>query len=87
LPIRACLYLGGGVAAVSLAYLCWVIARALSGDTPVTGWSSLAALVTFFGGLIVLVLGVIGEYVWQIAAATRRRPNAIVEWVRLARDS
>ncbi|MFN0044655.1 MAG: glycosyltransferase family 2 protein [Alphaproteobacteria bacterium] len=84
LPLRGCLYLGGTVSAASFVYLARIVVLSLSGETVVIGWSSLAALITFFGGLSVLILGILGEYVWQIVAATRKRPHAMVDWVRPA---
>jgi len=51
------------------------------GDIPVPGFSTLVALVTFLLGLIILMLGVIGEYLWRIFDESNGRPEAVVDEV------
>jgi len=48
---------------------------------PVRGFSTIVALVTFLLGLIILMLGVIGEYLWRVFDATNGRPDAVVKEV------
>jgi dolichol-phosphate mannosyltransferase len=50
----------------------------MAGDTPFTGWAPLMIVILFVGGLIMIMLGVIGEYVWRINEEVRKRPNYIV---------
>jgi dolichol-phosphate mannosyltransferase len=45
----------------------------------VPGFASLVALITFLQGVIILMLGVIGEYLWRIFDETNKRPETVVE--------
>ena len=55
----------------------------IAGDSPFTGWAPLMVAVLVVGGLIMLMLGVIGEYVWRINEEVRKRPNYVVREKRL----
>jgi hypothetical protein len=69
------------VSLASFIYGAAVIVAALVGDIPVPGFPTLAALVTFLLGIIILMLGVIGEYLWRVFDETNRRPEAVVDEV------
>ncbi|MGE0040298.1 MAG: glycosyltransferase family 2 protein [Vicinamibacterales bacterium] len=78
-PIRALSLVGATVALVGLAYAAFVVIRfAVLGDG-VSGWPSLMTVLLVVGGLNLLALGLIGEYVWRILDETRRRPLYQVE--------
>ncbi len=49
---------------------------------PIAGWSSLMCLVLFSTGLILLMLGMLGEYVWRTLDASRNRPPFIIDEVK-----
>jgi polyisoprenyl-phosphate glycosyltransferase len=55
-----------------------VIFNAINGD-PVQGWSSLMVVVLVVGGLQMMMMGVLGEYLWRALDESRRRPRYIVE--------
>ncbi len=78
-PIRLISAVGAIVSAVSFAYGAAVVVAALLGDIPVVGFSTIVALVTFLLGLIILMLGVIGEYLWRVFDESNRRPEAVVD--------
>ena len=80
-PIRAISAVGVAVSLTSFAYGAVVVIAALLGDIPVPGFSTLVALVTFLLGLIILMLGIIGEYLWRIFDESNRRPEAVVDEV------
>jgi glycosyltransferase involved in cell wall biosynthesis len=80
-PIRAISAVGVIVSLASFIYGAAVIVAALVGDIPVPGFPTLAALVTFLLGIIILMLGVIGEYLWRVFDETNRRPEAVVDEV------
>lgn len=80
-PIRAISAVGAIVSLASFLYGAAVVVAALVGDIPVPGFSTLVALVTFLLGLIILMLGVIGEYLWRIFDESNRRPEAVVDEV------
>ena len=73
-PIRALSLLGAAVALAGLAYAVFVFARFALFGGGATGWPSLMTAVLVLGGLNLLALGLIGEYMWRILDETRRRP-------------
>lgn len=79
LPLRIWTYLGAVVALLAIAYAMFLIIYTLvtGGDTP--GYASLMVAVLFLGGLNLLSLGMIGEYLGRVAIEVRGRPLYIVE--------
>jgi dolichol-phosphate mannosyltransferase len=73
LPIRVMTYLGVLIAAAGCLYTGVVIVNACAGQTP-QGWASLMAVVVLLGGLQLLMMGVLGEYLWRSLEESRRRP-------------
>ena len=80
-PIRMISLIGLVVAVVSLGYGSTVLVTALLGDTQVPGFAALATLISFLLGLIIVMLGVIGEYLWRIADESNRRPDSVIDEV------
>lgn len=75
---------GVGIVMALLAFI-WIIAvviEFISIGTPVKGWSTLMCLVLFSAGMILLMLGVLGEYLWRTLDATRNRPVFIIEKIK-----
>lgn len=79
LPLRALSALGLLVACASFAYGSLIGLNALRGVRPVPGFATLAVSVSFFSGLVLVMLGVIGEYVWRIYDEVSRKPETVVE--------
>ena len=62
---------------LSLAGIIWsIVAHFLS--YTVAGWSSIIAIICFFGGIQILCIGVIGEYIGKIYMETKARPRYII---------
>ena len=78
-PLRTAIHLGGFVTAVSFAYALWVLTEAIIHDNPVPGYVTLMCGVLFLGGLQLLFLGVIGEYVGRIYYESKRRPHFLIK--------
>lgn len=78
-PIRAMSLIGVFTAISSFIYLVIILINKLFHNIPITGWSSLIVVVLFIGGIQMLMLGVIGEYLWRTNESTKRRPNFIIE--------
>ncbi len=76
-PIRLVTTLGFIVTLISFVGIIWSIIGYFIGTT-VSGWSSLVAIVCFLGGIQLLSLGIIGEYVGKIYLETKRRPRFII---------
>jgi glycosyltransferase involved in cell wall biosynthesis len=77
-PLRAALNLGFVVSAVSFMFGIWSVVVKLSGLYEVPGWTSIVVVTTFIGGVQLIVLGVIGEYIGDIHAEVKRRPLYVV---------
>lgn len=78
LPIRAAAVLGTMLSGLSALYACIAIAAYFIQDFVAPGWTSLLAVVGFVGGLQLLFLGLIAEYVGQIFDEVKGRPRYIV---------
>ncbi len=79
-PIKMAFTLGILAFIVSLAMLIYCIIQRILGDT-VSGWASLGTSIWAIGGLQLLMIGVVGEYVGKIYLETKHRPKFIVESV------
>ena len=77
-PIRAITRLGFLISSLSLAVLMWIFYKYFTGGV-VIGWSSILASLWFLGGLILVSVGIVGEYVGKNYLETKRRPRFIVE--------
>ncbi|MEO6255754.1 MAG: glycosyltransferase family 2 protein [Sphingomicrobium sp.] len=77
-PLRIWSYLGGIVALLALGYSVFVIVRTLVSGVQVPGYASLMVAVLFLGGLQLLSLGILGEYVGRILVESKRRPLYVV---------
>ena len=79
-PIRMVFSLGVVVFLVSLVMLIYALAAKLTGHTS-AGWTSLMGSIWLIGGIQLLSLGVVGEYVGKIYKETKHRPRFIIESV------
>jgi glycosyltransferase involved in cell wall biosynthesis len=77
-PIRFMSYVGFAVSFSGFVYSGVVIFTALRGS-PVQGWASLMVVVLVVGGIQMLMMGVLGEYLWRALDESRRRPKFIIE--------
>ncbi len=77
-PLKLATYIGVSISAVSFLYLLVVICQKLFTDTTVQGWASLVAISLFFNGVILIVLGIIGEYIRRIYDEAKGRPIYII---------
>jgi polyisoprenyl-phosphate glycosyltransferase len=78
LPIRLMAMVGIFVALVGFLYAILVSIIALSGRPP-QGWSSLMVIVLVVGGIQMVMMGILGEYLWRALDETRRRPRYLIE--------
>jgi glycosyltransferase involved in cell wall biosynthesis len=78
LPLRVATWLGLGTAAFALLYGGWVVLKALLYGNPVPGYPSLMTVILLLGGVQLITLGVIGEYLGRIFNETKGRPLYIV---------
>ena len=79
-PLRLISQLGGTVCFISIVMFVWCILQHFAGKT-IVGWSSIMVSIWFLGGVQLICLGVIGEYIGKIYGETKHRPRYIIESV------
>jgi polyisoprenyl-phosphate glycosyltransferase len=78
-PLRIVTAIGAVVALTSFAFGIVIVVSALFKGSPVPGFPSLAALVSFLSGTSLFVSALIGEYVWRIFDQVNQRPESVIE--------
>lgn len=78
LPIRFISLAGFVTAALGVLYSITIVASWMMHSTPFSGWAPLMIAVLVVGGLIMVMLGIIGEYIWRIYDEVRKKPNYVV---------
>lgn len=78
-PLRMATYTGVFVAFVAFAYLLFIFFNTVFNGNPTAGWSSMVCIMLFLGGVQLIFLGVIGEYIGRIYNEVKGRPNYIVK--------
>lgn len=76
-PIRLITGFGVGISILGFIAMIWAIIMEITGNT-VTGWASMVCIVCFLGGIQLLSLGIIGEYIGKIYMETKARPRYII---------
>jgi glycosyltransferase involved in cell wall biosynthesis len=79
MPLKIATYFGLAMALLSVAFGAQVIVKTLLFGNSVAGYPSLMTVVLFMGGIQLMTLGVIGEYLGRIFNETKRRPLYLVE--------
>lgn len=77
-PLRYITGIGFFMSVVSFLIMLYALYEKLFGDT-VVGWTSMVAIMCFIGGIQLLCLGIIGEYIGKIYSETKERPKYIIE--------
>lgn len=80
-PLRFITASGVTVSLVSLGFAGWALAAKLFSDQALPGWASTVVPIYFLGGVQLLCLGIIGEYLAKIYAEVKRRPRYLIETV------
>ena len=73
-PLRIVSFSGLAISLIAFIYLVTVVVRAAIWGDPVTGYPSLMSVILFIGGVQLLALGIIGEYLGIIFSETKKRP-------------
>ena len=76
-PLRLITGFGVFVALISFIGVLWALISALCGAT-VAGWASMTCIICFVGGVQLICLGIIGEYIGKIYMETKQRPRYII---------
>lgn len=78
LPLRIWSYIGAAIALIALAYAGFITGRTLIFGSDVPGYTSLIVSILFLGGIQLISLGVLGEYVGRILIETKQRPIYVI---------
>ena len=78
-PLRVATYLGVATAMVAFVYGAWVIVKALFWGDPVAGWPTMMSVILFLGGVQLVALGLIGEYLGRLYEESKQRPLYLVD--------
>lgn len=77
-PLRVVSNLGMLVSLTALAYMIYLVVAQWVGETTIQGWTSTVVIVLFLGGIQLLALGIIGEYIGRIFDEVKQRPQYVV---------
>lgn len=77
-PLRIWVAIGSVISGLSIFYAFFIMIRTLALGKDVPGWATLAVAITFLGGIQLLSIGILGEYVARIFTEVKQRPNYLV---------
>lgn len=78
-PLRMIALGGMGVATIAILYALWIILSTLIFGIQTPGWATIVTAITFFGGLQLFALGVVGEYIGRVFDEVKQRPHYIID--------
>ena len=78
MPLRLGLYIGFLCAVVSILIICHVLVSKFIFDDAVAGWTTTMDCILFFGGMQMMVLGIIGEYLGRVFEEVKKRPLYLI---------
>ena len=82
LPLRLISLIGFVVSLLSLGYGVFILVNAILGRIEVRGFATVVTLMAFLLGVIIVMLGMIGEYIWRIFDEVNKRPEAVIDEIR-----
>ncbi|MBF0138255.1 MAG: glycosyltransferase family 2 protein [Magnetococcales bacterium] len=77
-PLRIWSYLGGMITLASLLYMLFIVLRTLVAGIDVPGYASLVVFILFFSGMILMGVGIMGEYLGRVFIEVKQRPLYLV---------
>lgn len=79
IPLRLATYVGFATSSLALVFSVWVVVKAALWGDPVAGWPTMMAVILLLGGVQLMGLGMIGEYLGRLYEESKRRPLYLVE--------
>ncbi len=86
-PLRVATYVGLATALVAFGFGLWIVAKTLIWGNPVAGYPSLMTVMLFLGGMQLMALGVIGEYLGRLYMESKARPLYLLDAFHPARGT
>lgn len=77
-PLRLATYFGFTVSFLSFIYAIYAIYVRFFTDRAIAGWTSILVVILFLGGIQLITIGIIGEYIAKIYHETKRRPLYLI---------
>ena len=78
-PLRIATYIGLATAVMAFVYAIWIVAKALLWGDRVAGWPTLMTVILLLGGVQLIALGLIGEYLGRLFEESKQRPLYLVD--------
>ncbi len=78
-PVRFMSFLGSAYAIAAVVWGIVLVVQKLSGVEDMPGWTSLMVLMLFSFGVVMVMLGLLGEYIWRALDASRNRPPFLID--------
>ena len=79
MPMRIISVLGISFSIFSFIYLFYILNDYFFNNIQVEGWTSIIIIVTLMGGIQLLTLGILGEYLWRTSSDSKRRPLYLLD--------
>jgi glycosyltransferase involved in cell wall biosynthesis len=79
IPLRVWGFIGFVVSSISLVYAIYIVTKTLIFGADLPGFPSLIVAIMFFGGIQLLSIGILGEYIARIFTEVKQRPKYIIE--------
>jgi polyisoprenyl-phosphate glycosyltransferase len=78
-PLRISTFIGVSIAFMSLIYGLYALYIKMFTDNSIEGWTSVFFMVTFIGGIQLIIIGILGEYIGNIFIESKKRPHYIIK--------
>lgn len=78
IPLRIAIALGFFVSILSFSYLIYVVVVRLASNSAVPGWASMAGMLSLLGGIQLLTIGILGEYLGRLFISNLNRPHFVI---------
>ena len=72
-------YVGLATALLAFLYGAWIVVKAMLWGDPVAGWPTMMAVILFLGGMQLIALGTLGEYLGRLYEEAKQRPLYLVD--------
>jgi polyisoprenyl-phosphate glycosyltransferase len=83
-PLRISIFFGLLLSVAAITYMIYALYIGLFTEKAIEGWTSVIVSVLFIGGLQLLMLGIIGEYLGKLFLENKKRPNYIVDQMEMS---